>query len=287
MCGVKHIIHKQRLGAYPTLGEQRKCQLGSYDFHMNDNTTKTSGRIAVYTAIFGQKDTLHEPRVRPLNCDFICFTDQHFSSSVWDVRKVERPLPDATRSARMYKILAHQFLPEYELSIWVDGNITVRSDVNEPIERYLKKANMAVYDHGRSAHFPLKSLAEHLNALRKTALRGKPEDDMEKVEAQAKHYAKEGFPDKGGQIWSCVLLRRHNAEDVKGAMEAWWDELVRWSKRDQMSFNYVAWKKGLEFVYMEENPTDNKYFFRTNHRLPLHRIVYSYFLGGLRRLKGS
>ena len=41
---------------------------------------------------------------------------------------------DPTRNARKYKILPHRFLSEYDISIWIDGNIKVRGDVNELLE---------------------------------------------------------------------------------------------------------------------------------------------------------
>ena len=46
-------------------------------------------------------------------------------------------------------------------------------------------------------------------------------------------------------------------------METWWNEIKYNSKRDQLSFNYIAWKNNLKFNYIEADARDNKYFF--NH----------------------
>lgn len=243
-------------------------------------------RIAVYTAIFGKKDDLHDPKVVPPNCDFICFTDQPLCSRVWRVQNVAPPVPgDPTRSARKYKILAHEFLPEYDTSVWVDGNVLVRGDVNELVAKYLREANMAVWDHAQSRDFPLRSVAEGKALLVQMAKDGKPQDDPTVISRQYEAYEKEGFPDDGGLLWSLVLLRRHNAPDVREAMRAWWNEVERWSKRDQMSFNYVAWKHRLKFAYMTGDPATNAYFKRLNHYLPWNRKLNSYRIGVVKRLR--
>jgi hypothetical protein len=241
-------------------------------------------KTVIYTAIFGKKDDLHAPKVLPPGCDFICFTDQDFRSSIWKVVKVAPPLDDPTRSARKYKVLAHAFLPEYEYSVWVDGNVLVRGDVNELIERYLKGVNMAVGDHSKSQDMPIDSLKGGLERLLMMERIGKHQDDADLMQRQFDAYASAGYPDTNGLLWSLVLLRRHNEPDVIRAMEDWWREIERWSKRDQMSFNYVAWKNHFAFVYLPDDPSNSKYFRRMSHHLPWHRKLYSYWLGALKRL---
>jgi len=44
----------------------------------------SSARIAIYTSIFGEIDTIHEPLTTPDNCDFFILTDQELAStSFW------------------------------------------------------------------------------------------------------------------------------------------------------------------------------------------------------------
>ena len=103
----------------------------------------------IYTSIIGGYDSLEEPRYIPEGFDFICFTDQKINkpNSVWEIRQVLPLYEDNTRTARKYKILPHRFLPEYDLSIWVDGNELVVGDVDKLQKRYLNDKNMAVYNH--------------------------------------------------------------------------------------------------------------------------------------------
>ena len=59
-----------------------------------------------------------------------------------------------------------------------------------------------------------------------------------------------------------VVFRRHNENDCINAMEDWWSEIKYNSKRDQLSFNYIAWKNKLNFNYIPGDSRDNKYFLR-------------------------
>jgi hypothetical protein len=241
------------------------------------------GRIAVYTAIFGKKDTLRNPRVVSDRCDYICFTDQPMTSSVWDVRRVPRRDPDPTRSAREYKILAHQYLPEYEMSVWVDGNIDILGDPNEMVKKWLSDTSLAVLDHRKSAEIPIRNLSELRDRLLAMEREGKHQDDADIIERQYQEYLSSGFPDDNGMAWTCVLLRKHQEPQVREFLELWWRELSRWSKRDQMSFNYAAWKTGLPFRYIPEDAADNPYFKRLNHRLSPKQRLVSYLLGAKKR----
>ena len=73
------------------------------------------------------------------------------------------------------------------------------------------------------------------------------------------------YPRNNGLIVSGILLRKHNEEDVKVTMEKWWEELKYGSKRDQLSFDYSAWKTDLKFNYISGDIRNNKYFHLLSH----------------------
>jgi hypothetical protein len=240
-------------------------------------------KTVVYTAIFGKKDSLHEPTFIPEGCDFICFTDQDFESQTWHIVKVTPPLADPTRSARKYKILPHVYLQAYDRSIWIDGNVLVEGDVAALADVALSKTNIALGDVSKSKTMPASSLKEELGRLLAMEKAGKHQDDAALMEQQYKNYIADGYPDTSGLAWTMIVMRNHLAADVSLAMERWWQELEKWSKRDQMSFNYVAWKTGLQFSYLPFDPADNPYFKRLSHYLPPRRKLYAYWIGLLKR----
>ena len=43
-------------------------------------------------------------------------------------------------------------------------------------------------------------------------------------------------------------------------MEMWWEEVKYGSLRDQLSFNYSAWKTDFNFTFIEEDIDNNPWF---------------------------
>ena len=70
------------------------------------------------------------------------------------------------------------------------------------------------------------------------------------------------YPGNAGLITGMVILRRHNESDCIKVMEDWWTEIKYNSKRDQLSFNYCAWKNDLKFNYIDGDSRNNEYFIR-------------------------
>lgn len=230
-------------------------------------------KIVIYTAVFGGKDELLRPAVIPAGCDFVCFTDeesaQHPSfkknSDVWDVRIVSRSHEDGVRNARKYKVLGHNYLGGYDISIWIDGNIIVRGDVKEWISTYLADANIAVFDHNQLLWDPWDCIYTEAQKLIELAEKGRRKDDPVVIQKQVARYREEGYPEHNGLLVSMIMYRRHNAPDVRRAMEEWWAEIERGSRRDQLSFNYVAWKQHLKFNWLPGDSRDNPYFKHVYH----------------------
>lgn len=214
----------------------------------------------IYTAIFGNKENLRDPMYMPTGIDLICFTDADFKSHKWRVIKIDPPHSDPVRAARKIKILAHQYLNEYDQSIWIDGNLIVRGDPNPLFDQYLSDNNLALYDHLQNVMDPLGSVKDEARYLKELASKGKVKDDPALIDRQLSAYLHEGFPDMNGLAITMVLLRNHNHPDIVKAMNDWWAEIEKFSRRDQMSFNYIAWKNELNFKYIPGDCRNSVYF---------------------------
>ena len=227
--------------------------------------------VVVYTAIFGGYDFLYEPEIIPDNVDYICFTDnKDMKSDIWDVRYVLPLYEDSTRNARKYKLLVHRYLEEYDISIWVDGNFLVRGDVNELIDKYLLDRNFACYDHKNCMLDPRGCVYQEAEAILRFGeinMEKSPEsgtlnykDNPKLIQRQMERYIDMRYPRNNGLIVSGILFRKHNEKDVKITMEKWWEELKYGSKRDQLSFDYSAWKTDLKFNYIGGDIRDCRHF---------------------------
>ena len=223
----------------------------------------------IYTAIIGGYDELIEPEYIPKEWEFVCFSDRNLKSKVWDVREAIPIYEDNTRTARKHKLLPHRLFPDYQYSLWVDGNIMIRQDVNELLS-YLDDCNYATYDHSQNKLDPRNCIYDEgytilqfgdIN-MKKNPERGLKnyKDNPFLIKSQMERYVKEGYPPNNGLVVQMEVLRRHNEKDVINAMENHWSELKYNSKREQLSFNYIAWKTNLKFNYIQGDSRNNEYF---------------------------
>lgn len=216
-------------------------------------------KLAIYTAIYGSKDTLKEiPERLKDKYDFICFTnDPNLKSDDWDIRYFPGVYTDTTRSHKIFKVLPHIFLPEYEMVMWVDGNIQIRdADPGDVTEEYLKNHNWAMFKH------PDRDCAyEEVDVCiaRKKA-------SIPKLKRQILTYQKQGFPKNFGLHYGGLFFRRHTEPKVIEFAHHWWDEITTHSRRDQVSLQYVRWKYKFKFYEIPEQPEDNNMFEIVSHK---------------------
>lgn len=209
----------------------------------------------VYTCITGKYDTLLEPTVVSKGFDYVCFTDnKDFKSEVWDIR----PMPESVKSyssvkqQRYVKVNAHEFLPEYDLSVWVDGNVVVKGDMNK-LAASVVKDDCSIYVPQHPTRKCIYSESKIVLAMKK--------DVSTNVNPQMKRYKEEGFPENYGLLQSNIMIRKHNNEDCMKLMRDWSNEILNGSHRDQLSFNYCSWKnKDVKIHYLDRKIYDSQWF---------------------------
>jgi hypothetical protein len=140
---------------------------------------------------------------------------------------------DPTRNAREVKILSHLFIND-EWSLWTDGTIELKKSPGEILEKYKDRGDIITFKH----RFRNCTYDEGT-----AVLAGHRDRNVAIVNEQMEYYHKEGYPEQNGQFETGVLLRHHTPE-VKRFNEFWWSQICRFSKRDQLSVNYTAWKLG-------------------------------------------
>jgi hypothetical protein len=58
---------------------------------------------------------------------------------------------------------------------------------------------------------------------------------------QASDYKNEGLPENNGLISSGILMRQ-KTDEVIALHRTWWEQIEKYSHRDQIGFGYAAWK---------------------------------------------
>lgn len=196
--------------------------------------------IAVYTALFGNYDTVLEPRFDSV--PFVLFTDQDIKSPGWDVRRVKRPHPDTRYASRYYFDQSHLAMPGCEYTIMHGANAVLTMAPGKIIEFLPSSLDIiACFAHPHRQNVYEESVA---------CIRWH-KDDATVVEGQMKRYEREGFRRaRDIKLSACTLLVRRNTPRLREFEAMWWEEVKAGSCRDQLSFDYCRWKLGIDVAYI-------------------------------------
>jgi len=206
-------------------------------------------RKVIYTAIFGNYEGLLPQKELP-EWDFVCFTDNpSLAANPWQVRLVDPPVgEDYVRSNRYIKINPHLFFPDYDISIFIDGNILVIGNLDKLVDEALTSHTMACFDHEQAKMDSRGCIYEEYAFLKNLIEnQGVFKDDPQVMKKHIDLLRAEGYPEHNGLIVGTVLVRKHHDSELISVMEDWWQMVKDYSRRDQLSFNYVAWKHGFRY----------------------------------------
>ena len=208
-----------------------------------------NNKLAIYTAFTGDYDTLKEPEVIDENCDYICFTDNpDLESDLWKIIPMEESVLDNNRKAKQYKLLPHKYLKDYKYSFWLDGTFKIKGSIREYIYKNIRaNSKMLVV-----VHTERDCVYDEYDASKII-----PRYPRAVMEEQVEYYRSQGFPENYGLGVMGALFRQHNHPDVVEVMDDWWDENIKYTNQDQLSFAYVCWKNdfhpSVSRIYYWEN----------------------------------
>ena len=83
---------------------------------------------------------------------------------------------------------------------------------------------------------------------------------------QVKRYMEEGYPQDNGLTTNGIMFRNHKNPSIINLMEDWWLEIKHNSRRDQLSFDYIAWKNNFKIQYIPGDNRNNQYFILGSHK---------------------
>lgn len=163
------------------------------------------------------------------HCARILLTDDPtISSDFWTVVVVDPALPgDPIRSQRLLKIIGHPLIAAYTRSLYIDNSVTLRQHPSSILDAWLTDdVDLSVPTHSFRT-----VLLDEFDAVSDFGF-----DDGARVHEQLLHYAA-AYPDEleGPVAWTALLARRASPS-VNEAMRRWADHVLRYSRRDQLSF---------------------------------------------------
>lgn len=205
-------------------------------------------RVDVFTARFGpDSDPLRDPAFAAPDTRYYCASDQHVDSEIW--RRIALPAdPDPVTAARRFKVLLHERAGHAGAHLWMDARY--RLEVDPAIfSADLLRADLLALRHPFCA-----DLAEEARELERRGL-----VDKALLRKQLAAYNASGFPMDTPHSSTGLLLRRNDKRTAK-FNQLWWSQMEHYGHtRDQMSFDWCAWKLGMAVKYLEGEYKANPY----------------------------
>ena len=196
----------------------------------------------VYTCLIGNYDDVPCHNYVSDDWDYILFTDndeliKKGNIYHWTVRKNPFNELDGTRNSRYAKINPHLVLSEYKYSFYLDANIIINDkrvfdNLYKFIENDTKIANPlhpvrnCIYDEAKAV---IEYFVEYSEIVKK----------------QIAFLRSENYPKNNGLFENGLMFRQHNDPNIIKAQDLWWQMLLDYSKRDQLSGVYSFWKYGV------------------------------------------
>lgn len=223
------------LSTYKQLIYTRKQYFKQYG---NKNEEEASNAVekkaVIYTAITGEYDDLIEPAFTDANIRYICVTNNdNLKSDVWEILKIKDVSLSNVMLARRIKLLPWEYFEsDNELNIWVDANLPIKGDLLEYAGMYMHDKGMLCFPHSDRC-----CICDEAAAV----ITHRP-DVKKDVILQTAEYMKKGMPMDFGLYETGCMVRDFSNPKVKKLMLDWWNEIVKYTYRDQISLPYVCWK---------------------------------------------
>lgn len=196
-------------------------------------------RVALISANIGAFDPVFDIVPQNIECDIFYYTE----------RNLPHPLPNLNNRLRgkYLKTMAHRFLPNYDIYVWVDGSVEIiDSRFIERIIEVLKKDHVSI-----SLHPERKNVYEEIDYILTNIDAGKEYLVSRYVNeplADEMLFYKNGYLPETYPLYVCRFFARRNTDRVNRCFEDWWNGILEYSNFDQTMFSYVTWKHGLSIV---------------------------------------
>lgn len=231
-------------------------------------------KICVYTCITGEYDNLKEIKNVEKNIDYYCFTNnKKIKSKTWNVVYIEDDKISNLLLARKTKILGSPIINEkYDIELWMDAAVEFVKPINDFIKHYLGKNDKLVcFKHGLR-----NSVEEEMDAC----LRFRKET-IENIENLKEFYKCENYKYDNGLVESTVMIKRPKDKKVIETMNLWYDVVLNYTRRDQLSFNYAIYKTGLKVKWINEYVFNNDWFSWYDHKKEEFPTKYMMYFGNI------
>lgn len=220
-----------------------------------------------YEATFPRVPSFDSIQAKFIFCDFDVppsagWTKRDFASP----KSISRP--DLIN--RYHKIFGHRLLNDYDISIYIDGNILLYADPSDLIENFIQ-SNVPI---GLSRHPQRTNIFQEYEAC--LSLGKFKNHEMNRASKQTEHYLADGFKGINTLFYGGLIFRNHAFQvELECLMNRWWLEICTFTARDQISLPYALWKLKTNTHEINVNILNNSCFYRFSHKngFKLHKFI--------------
>jgi len=220
---------------------------------------KNKIKLVIYTSLFGDKEKLGDPLINlennytDLDISFVCFTDSSFhASNSWHIRIIEDHFLPSDKFSRRVKTMPHIYFPDFKYSLFIDNTVTFKR-----LPKLIDLSTDKKFLFKSFLHSGRKNLFEEL-----LAVNGLGYDNTEVLLNQKEHYSNFiNLANVAPLTTNTVILREHNHPNVIKLGEIWWEHILNFSKRDQLSFDFVRLLTNTDIEYFHGTKMDNDLVF--------------------------
>lgn len=201
-------------------------------------------KIAVITAIFGDMEQPKPFCPQSVECDRIVITEQN----------TPFPLPNLPPrlQAKYFKLQPHRVWPQYDVFVWIDGNIEVKHpDFVKVMTENLHGIRIQRHHERQTIGEEIAHILASDNPYVTTRYGKQP------LKEEYEYYlSKKMSPDT--PLYSCNIFAWKSTIEMDEFFNAWWSLVLAWSWFDQSAFSFLdkdGWEaRPIDLGQMFDNP---------------------------------
>lgn len=201
-------------------------------------------RVCIYTVNIGDYDVIRQPLKRVPGADYYLVTDTPnetlpgYKTITVDMASFTAKGLSPVKIQRMAKILPYDiFTEDYDIYVYYDASFQITGNLGDLISRF--KGGFGVQPHpSRTCIYDEGEAIVRLNKA-----------TMQAVNEQLAAYRELGIRANYGLQMSGILIR-DASEQTKALCAAWWEEVRKYTHRDQLGLPAAIFKTGIQPTYI-------------------------------------
>lgn len=215
-------------------------------------------RIVVYSALYGEREPLNplcmgDGKLNGPGYDRVLFTDRAgVDLPGVEIRQDTLTGLDPARASRRAKLRPQNYFPDHDWTLYIDNNAALTADPHAIVATLGTSAETGGFF---ALPHPLRRCL--YQEAESCLLAGREEPEI--IRRQMEVYRMAGYPADAGLTAGMFLLRRGNRPEWALQGERWFEHVLHFARRDQLSCDFTAWSLGLTVERLPGTTTENNF----------------------------